>query len=148
MEMGGNRWFGYSENGIDGPYTTAVTADGSIVAMLVAANIITADMVQTGILQSEDGSLSLNLNNGAFSFNHNIIKFTDSGLKVMHSLSNQYSEINYDGFKRKWEYGEGYYLNDIFVATELQSGSWGSNWGYSYISLPQRFRGRQVEAFF
>ena len=45
--------FGYSENGVDGPYTTAITADGSIVAMLVAANIITADMVKTGVLQSE-----------------------------------------------------------------------------------------------
>lgn len=58
--------FGYSSNGVDGPYTTAVTADGSIVAMLVAANIITADMVQTGLLQSEDGSTWVNLDDGTF----------------------------------------------------------------------------------
>lgn len=63
--MGG---FGYSENGVDGPYSTAITADGSIVAMLVAAHIITADMVRTGILQAEDGNTWINLNNSQFNF--------------------------------------------------------------------------------
>ena len=139
--------FGYSENGVDGPYTTAVTADGSIVAMLVAANIITADMIQAGILQSQDGSLSLNLNNGAFSFNHNIVQFTDSGLRIAHAGSNQYSEINYDGFKRKWEYGEGYYLNDIYAVTHISSGVLDTVWRHLYIELPERFRGRTIKSF-
>ena len=134
--------FGYSENGVDGPYTTAVTADGSIVAMLVAANIITADMIQAGILQSQDGSLSLNLNNGAFSFNHNVVKFTDSGLRVMHGLSNQYSEINYNGFIRQWQYGASAYLNDIHIEQSIAGGTYGP-YPYSVtISLPERFRGR------
>lgn len=44
----GTGGFGYSENGIDGPYTTAITADGSIVAHLVSAGIITAEMVKVG----------------------------------------------------------------------------------------------------
>lgn len=134
--------FGYSENGVDGPYTTAVTAEGSIVAELVSAGIITADMIQAGILQSQDGSLSLNLDNGAFSFNHNIVQFTDSGLRVAHAGSNEYSEINYNGFKRKWQYGESAYLNDIHIEQSLAGGTWG---GYPYnvtISLPERFRGR------
>ncbi len=60
--------FGYSSTGVGGPYTTAITADGSIVAMLVAANIVTADMVKTGILQSEDGSTVINLDDGSFNF--------------------------------------------------------------------------------
>ena len=47
--------FGYSEDGGQ-TWKTAITADGSIVAMLVAANIITADMIQAGLLQSMDGS--------------------------------------------------------------------------------------------
>lgn len=45
------RWnlggFGHSNNGVDGPYTAAITADDSIVA-----NIITASMIKTGRLQS------------------------------------------------------------------------------------------------
>lgn len=73
--------FGYSENGVDGPYTTAVTADGSIVAMLVAANIITANMVQTGILQSEDGSTWINLDNGSFNFK-NLIRLENGQLRL------------------------------------------------------------------
>ena len=60
--------FGYSSTGVNGTYTTAVTADGSIVAMLVSANIITANMVQTGLLESEDGSTWINLDNGSFNF--------------------------------------------------------------------------------
>ena len=66
--------FGYSENGLAGPYTTAISADGTIVAMLVAANIITADMIQTGILSSEDGSTWINLNDGSFNFKE-ILKY-------------------------------------------------------------------------
>lgn len=62
------RWgiggFGYSSNGVAGPYTTSITADGSIVAMLISANLITADMIKTGILTSLDGKITLNLNDG------------------------------------------------------------------------------------
>lgn len=56
--------FGYSNTGVDGPYSTSITADGSIVAMLISANIITADMIKTGILSSLDGKISINLNDG------------------------------------------------------------------------------------
>lgn len=55
--------FGYSENGKDGPYETAITADGSIVAMLVAANIVTANMIETGILTSRGGNMAIDLDN-------------------------------------------------------------------------------------
>jgi hypothetical protein len=73
--------FGYSENGVEGPYTTAISADGTIVAMLVAANIITADMVKTGILSSEDDSTWINLNDGTFNFK-NLLKYTDGVLEM------------------------------------------------------------------
>lgn len=56
--------FGYSSSGVFGPYTTSITADGSIVAMLISANLITADMIKTGILTSLDGKISVNLNDG------------------------------------------------------------------------------------
>lgn len=73
--------FGYSSTGKDGPYNTAVTADGSIVAMLISANIITADMVQTGILQSEDGSTWINLDNGSFNFK-GVLQYVDGALTI------------------------------------------------------------------
>ena len=62
--------FGYSEDGVEGPYSTGVSADGTIVAMLVAAHIITADMVQTGILTSNAGNMVIDLDN-------NIMKVAD-----------------------------------------------------------------------
>jgi hypothetical protein len=60
--------FGYSSTGVSGPYTTGISADGTIVAMIIAANIITADMVKTGILSSEDDSTWINLDDGTFNF--------------------------------------------------------------------------------
>lgn len=91
--------FGYSENGVNGPYTTAITADGSIVAMLVAANIITADMVKTGVLQSEDGSSWLNLDNGTFNFK-DVLRWVNNRLEI---------------------------VNGALYSTSIQSGAKGSN---------------------
>nr|WP_312578215.1 hypothetical protein [Sedimentibacter sp.] len=63
--------FGYSENGIEGPYTTAIAANGTIVAMLIAAHIITADMIETGILTSSAGNMAIDLDN-------NIMRIADN----------------------------------------------------------------------
>ena len=73
--------FGYSSTGKDGPYTTAITADGTIVALLVAAGIVTANMIQTGILQSQDGSSWFNLDNGTFNLK-NMLKWVDNLLTL------------------------------------------------------------------
>lgn len=75
--------FGYSSTGVEGPYTTAITADGTIVAMLVAAGIVTADMIQTGVLQSQDGSSWFNLDNGTFNLK-NMLKWVDNYLIMNH----------------------------------------------------------------
>ncbi len=50
---------GYSENGINGPFISSITADGQIVARL-----ITADMIRTGKLQAITGSSFFDLDNG------------------------------------------------------------------------------------
>ena len=71
--------FGYSSDG-GITWETAITADGSIVAMLVSAGIVTADMVQTGILQSEDGELWINLNNGHFQLGD--MRYNDDGFEL------------------------------------------------------------------
>lgn len=134
--------FGYSSTGKNGPYSTAVTADGSIVAMLVSANIITANMIQTGILSSKDNSLTFNLDTGTFAFNKGVVQFTQNGLRISHGSSNQYSEINYNGFKRQWQYGESEYLNDIHVITSLRSDNEYSSPNKIRITLPSRFRNR------
>ncbi len=87
--------FGYSENGVEGPYTTAISADGTIVAMLVAANIITADMVKTGILSSEDDSTWINLDDGSFNFK-NVLKY-ENGKLVINDLNYVQTGVSYKG---------------------------------------------------
>lgn len=70
--------FAHFKNGVP---DTSITADGSIVAMLVAAHIITADMVRTGLLQSEDGNTWINLDNGYFNLK-NVI-YDDKGFRIL-----------------------------------------------------------------
>ena len=53
--------FGYSSNGYEGPYTTAITRDGSIVADFITTGSMDAARITTGILQSKDGRFLIDL---------------------------------------------------------------------------------------
>ena len=48
------RWnvngFGYSSNGVNGPYETAMTMDGAIVADFITAGTINANLIKTGTM--------------------------------------------------------------------------------------------------
>ena len=76
------RWnangFGYSKNGIDGPYELAMTMDGAIVA----------DMITTGILRS----IEINNGDGAFTVDEN-------GNVIANSLKSNNAEITGGSFK-------------------------------------------------
>lgn len=65
--MGG---LGFSANGYNGPYETAITQDGQIVADFITAGSLFADIIKAGVLQSPDGeTFVLDLDNGTFSMN-------------------------------------------------------------------------------
>jgi len=60
------RWnsggFGYSSNGYQGPFTTAITQDGSIVANFITTGILNADLIQAGTMLADrifGGTLTL-----------------------------------------------------------------------------------------
>ena len=59
--MGG---LGFSPNGYSGPFTTAITADGEIVADFITAGTLTANIIHAGILTSVNGRSSFNLESG------------------------------------------------------------------------------------
>lgn len=67
------RWngggLGYSTNGYNGPYTTAITQDGSIVADFITTGTLTASIITAGILQSANGKTSINLETGVAQIN-------------------------------------------------------------------------------
>ena len=67
------RWngggLGYSTNGYNGPYITAITQDGSIVADFITTGVLTASIITAGILQSANGKTSINLETGEAQIN-------------------------------------------------------------------------------
>lgn len=53
--------FGYSSNGYEGPFTTAITRDGSIVADFITTGSMDAARITSGILQSKNGRFLIDL---------------------------------------------------------------------------------------
>ena len=62
------RWnvggLGFSKNGYNGPYETAITADGQIVADFITSGSLVANIIKAGVLQSQDGSSYWDLETG------------------------------------------------------------------------------------
>ena len=62
------RWnlsgLGYSKKGYNGPFSTAITMDGAIVADFITAGTLTANIIKAGILSSADGTSYFNLESG------------------------------------------------------------------------------------
>ena len=62
------RWnlggLGFSSHGYNGPYETAITGDGAIVADFITAGSLVANIIKAGTLSSNDGSSYWNLESG------------------------------------------------------------------------------------
>lgn len=62
------RWnvngLGFSHNGYNGPYETAITADGQIVADFITAGSLMANIIKAGVIRSQDGSSWWDLESG------------------------------------------------------------------------------------
>lgn len=62
------RWnvggLGFSHNGYNGPYETAITSDGQIVADFITSGTLVANIIKAGVIQSQDGSSYWDLESG------------------------------------------------------------------------------------
>lgn len=62
------RWnsggLGFSANGYNGPYTTAITADGKIVADFITSGTLVANIIRAGVIASQDNSSWWDLETG------------------------------------------------------------------------------------
>ena len=62
------RWnvngLGYSKNGYNGPYETAITSDGQIVADFITSGTLIANIIKAGVISSKDGSSYWNVDTG------------------------------------------------------------------------------------
>ena len=59
---------GFSNDGINGTFETAITRDGHIVADFIDTGTLTADIIKTGILESKNGKSWLDMSTGDFNF--------------------------------------------------------------------------------
>lgn len=69
------RWnlggLGYSSTGVNGPYSTAITQDGQIVADFITAGGMSAARITAGVLESVDGNFALNLTENTITIKDN-----------------------------------------------------------------------------
>ena len=92
------RWnlsgLGYSSTGYSGPYKTAITQDGHIVADFIDTGTLTANIIKAGIMQSTNGEFSFNLESGHIEASDINITGGDINLD-----GGQLSVLNNDGYK-------------------------------------------------
>lgn len=76
------RWnlggLGYSSNGVNGPYTTAITQNGEIVADFITTGEMSANHVRAGLIEDELRQNSWNLDTGDFTITKGTFNVTTS----------------------------------------------------------------------
>lgn len=109
------RWnvsgLGFSSNGYNGPYTTAITQDGKISADFILAGSLNAEIIRAGIIRSADGASFWNLDTGevqltAYAQKSDLDKVTADTEKLkeevaagVSSVSNAVGTFNSDGLR-------------------------------------------------
>lgn len=59
--------WGASENGYNGPFEIGATLNDGIVANFITVGVLNGDLIQTGTIQSPNGRMTINLDQGRFS---------------------------------------------------------------------------------
>nr|DAI46062.1 MAG TPA: tail protein [Caudoviricetes sp.] len=113
--------FGHSSGGYSGPYRTAATQDGHIVADFIDTGILTANIIKAGIMQSANGEFSFNLESGHIEASDISITGGDINLD-----GGQLSVLNNDGYKADFSGG---------MVELYQGAGTGTGTGTKYLSL-------------
>ena len=95
-----NSGLGYSESGYPGPYTTAWTIDGAFNADFITAGSISANLIKSGLLQSLNGTTTMDLDSGEITINQNDggkIKLTKYGIIFGEGPGNNQGQLYYSG---------------------------------------------------
>lgn len=125
---------GYSDNGIEGPYETAITSDGQIIADFITTGSLNADIIRTGTLRSADETMSISLGAGGiqqegkfngsviapvlYTLNHANMSFDIAGQRVLEVVGSELKvgdDISYGMYirasglqlRKKWYSGTG-----------------------------------------
>lgn len=113
--------FGHSSGGYSGPYRTAITQDGHIVADFIDTGILNANIIRAGIMQSTNGEFSFNLESGHVEASDINITGGDINLD-----GGTLSILNNDGYKADLSGG----VLDLY-----QGAGTGTGTGYKYLTF-------------
>ena len=87
-----NAGFGHSRNGYNGPFPTAITQDGHIVANFVDVGTLTANIMRAGILQDVEGkAFYLDIPNGVLRMNATELSIKSSAVATQDYADNSAS---------------------------------------------------------
>ena len=129
------RWnlsgLGYSSGGYSGPYRTAITQDGHIVADFIDTGTLTANIIKAGIMQSTNGEFSFNLESGHIEASD--INITGGDI----NLDGGQLSIENSGFKTDLSSG---YLQ-MYYTTNMQTGA-----NYEYFDINNTLIGTKFYA--
>ena len=129
------RWnlsgLGYSSTGYSGPYKTAITQDGHIVADFIDTGTLTANIIKAGIMQSANGEFSFNLESGHIEASD--INITGGDI----NLDGGQLSIENSGFKTDLSSG---YLQ-MYYTTNMQTGA-----NYEYFDINNTMIGTKFYA--
>lgn len=116
-----NEGFGFSSNGINGPYALAMTADGEIVASMITSGKLSASIVEGGTLQG----VSVNIGNGNFTVNNNGVmscqgasvegSFSSTSAGGLNAVSIQNGEITGKGAKINFNDGFNFQQIELYA---------------------------------
>ena len=123
--------FGHSSGGYSGPYRTAVTQDGHIVADFIDTGILNANIIRAGIMQSINGEFSFNLETGHIEASD--INITGGDI----NLDGGQLSIKNSGFKTDLSSG---YLQ-MYYTTNMQTGA-----NYEYFDINNTLIGTKFYA--
>lgn len=131
MWRGNLSGFGHSSNGYSGPYKTAITLDGHIVADFIDTGILNANIIRAGIMQSTNGKFSFNLESGHIEASD--INITGGDI----NLDGGQLSIENSGFKTDLSSG---YLQ-MYYTTNMQTGA-----NYEYFDINNTLIGTKFYA--
>lgn len=123
--------FGHSSGGYSGPYRTAITQDGHIVADFIDTGTLTANIIKAGIMQSANGEFSFNLESGHIEASD--INITGGDI----NLDGGQLSIENSGFKTDLSSG---YLQ-MYYTTNMQTGA-----NYEYFDINNTLIGTKFYA--
>lgn len=155
------RWngggFGFSSTGYNGPYTTAITQDGAIVADFITAGTLTANLIKAGVLSSLNGLTTISMEtgeavlNGGLQCNTLAVKANASGANVLAELYAYQTpsgvwaptfDINNPDGEARFHFAQGFLPNGNVSASTVVIGTFGK--GRVLISASENNLGSRI----